>query len=272
MTKKWNNFLRTIVHNIFKLNRRLLRKLSPENPLIDDNGTLYYDYGQSIQNHLYAQQPGANGHRLHNPPRKKTLPPPRKHIFLLQVKFGIYYIIRKLPNKKATGPDQTNNCMLKRSGKKTIIYLCHIFNNCARIEYFPDLWKEASIIMLQKPEKDTKYPSNHRPISLLNYMSKTFEKLISNRLNITTMSKIRLEKFGFCPQHSTTIHLTNLIDHITNKLNARKITTATLLDIKKPFDSVWHAGLIYKLILLEVLHQLINLIKSLFKNRTFHVK
>lgn len=129
----------------------------------------------------------------------------------------IWNTIRKLPSKRAPGPDRISNCALKRSGKRAFIYFCHIFNGCADLEYYSDPWKEASIIMLPNSGKNTKHTSNHSPTFLLNSMSKTLEKLILNRLNIITMPKIRPEQFGFRSQLNTTTQLINIIDHITNK-------------------------------------------------------
>jgi len=55
----------------------------------------------------------------------------------------------------------------------------------------------VDIIIIPKPRKDPKIPTNHRPISLLNTMGKLFEKLLLSRLKTHIMSKIRPEQFGF---------------------------------------------------------------------------
>jgi len=126
--------------------------------------------------------------------------------------------------------------------------------------------------MLPKSGKNIKLPTNHRPIALLNTMAKTFESLILDRLKITVQPKIRPDQFGFRPQHSITAKLVNIITNITNNLNLRHKTATVLLDIEKAFDRVWHDGIIYKLIKMKVPHQIINMVKSFLKNRTFQVK
>jgi len=75
---------------------------------------------------------------------------------------------------------------MKRGGKKLALNLCRIYNACSRLEYFPNQWKIADIIMIPKPNKDPKVPSNHRPIRFLNTMEKLFEKLLLSRLNENT--------------------------------------------------------------------------------------
>ena len=126
--------------------------------------------------------------------------------------------------------------------------------------------------MLPKPGNYPKHPTNHRPISLLNTMGKVLEKLLLSRLKIYIMPKICPEQYGFRSEHSTTIQLINVIDLVSNDLNIRRKTAATFLDIQKAFDKVWHEGLIFKLLTMDVSHQLINLLRSFLLNRSFQVK
>lgn len=159
-------------------------------------------------------------------------------------------LVKKLPTRSAPGLDGISNTALEHSNKKFCAYLCGIFNLCTRLHYFPKQWKTATIIMLAKPGKDHLHPSTHRPISLLDTMS--YEKLFLNRLKTYILSEIRAEQFGFRPHHSTTTQLLNVLDKITGKFNIRHKTAATFLDIEKAFDRVWHDGLIYKLLAMNI--------------------
>lgn len=89
-------------------------------------------------------------------------------------------------------------------------------------------------------------------ISLLSNIGKTFDKLILTRIKIAIIVKIRPEYHGFRPYHSIIVHLTKVLRHIINNANLRHKTAATILNIKKAFDKVWHEGLIYKLLAMEV--------------------
>lgn len=184
----------------------------------------------------------------------------------------IQYTINNLPTKRAPGPDAISNCAFKYCSQNIILTICHILNGCVRLEYFPKCWKKAEVIMLPKPGKDPKLPKNYRPISLLNTLSKVYERLILQRLSIHTLPKTRLEQFGFRPQHSTTLQLVNVLDDIIIHHNKRRKTAAALLDIEKAFDRVWHDGLIFKLIITGVPTQIVNIIKSFLQNRSFYVK
>jgi len=86
------------------------------------------------------------------------------------------------------------------------------------------------------------------------------------------MSKIRPEQFGFRPQHSTTIQLVKFIDNTTDNMNIRLKTATTLLDIEKAFDKVWHEGLLFKLLAMQVPHQIVSIINSFLKDRFFCIK
>lgn len=69
--------------------------------------------------------------------------------------------------------------------------------------------------MISKPRKDHQILENHRPISLLNSMSKILEKFILYHLKKHT--KIRPEQHAFHEGYSTTTQLITLVDELTRK-------------------------------------------------------
>ena len=52
---------------------------------------------------------------------------------------------------------------------------------------------------------------------------------------------------GFRPNDSTTNQLSYLYHEFCKALDARKDVRIVFCDISKPFDKVWHQGLLYKL-------------------------
>ena len=59
---------------------------------------------------------------------------------------------------------------------------------------------------------------------------------------------IPVNQAGFRKGRCTTDHLVKLTSHIKKKqFSSRKSTLATFVDVKKAYDSVWHARLLYKL-------------------------
>lgn len=180
--------------------------------------------------------------------------------------------IRRLANKKAPGDDKIINAALKFLPKKGILTLTNIINGCLRHSYFPTAWKLATIITIPKPGKDPTDPVNHRPIALLSSISKIYERVILKILNSNIVGKIRPEQHAFRQGHSTTSQIVNLIDNISMSLSANEHTAAVFLDVEKAFDTVWHDGLLHKMLLMNIPIHTIKIIESFLRNRTFKVR
>jgi hypothetical protein len=95
---------------------------------------------------------------------------------------GVKSFIHKFPLSKSPGHDFVTAEITRKLPDKAIIHLTHIFNAILRISYFPILWKLATIILFPKSNKPIDNLSSYRPISLLPFFSKLFEKLILNRI------------------------------------------------------------------------------------------
>lgn len=182
-------------------------------------------------------------------------------------------IIKKLKNKKAPGHDDITNLTLKNLPNKCIILLCKIINAILKYGHFPTEWKHAKVIALPKPGKVANLLQNLRGISLLSGVSKVCEKVILSRTttHFNNNNIIQNEQFGFRNNLSTTQALTRLIEDITVGLNKKERTVAIFLDNEKAFDTVWHTGLIYKLIKTNTPNYLVKVIDSYLTNRKFTV-
>jgi hypothetical protein len=182
-------------------------------------------------------------------------------------------IIRKLKNKKSPGDDLINNVLLKHLPKKAIIMLMHIFKACFKLSYFPDIWKCAKIVPIPKAKKDPALACNYRPISLLNSLSKIFEKIILNRLTtyISSHNVLIDEQFGFRDGHSTNHQLLRVTKYIQSALQNKHSVGMVTFDIEKAFDSVWHKGLVHKMFILKFPLYLIKIIQSYLHKRSFYV-
>ena len=86
--------------------------------------------------------------------------------------------MKKTKNNKAPGIDPIYGKIMKNLPPKAIRLIIIMFNAILRIQYFPNLWKVAQIIMLVKPGKNPHQTVSYRAISLLPVFSKIVEKII----------------------------------------------------------------------------------------------
>lgn len=177
---------------------------------------------------------------------------------------------------KAGGKDGIINALLKNLPRQGLTLLTDIFNGCIQQAYYPAKWKEAVITAIPKPNKDPTNPSSYRPISLLNSIGKIFERIILIRVNlqIEQTNAMREEQFGFRTGHSSSSQLLRVLSKAKANLtiHSRKSTGLVLLDIEKAFDTVWHQGLLYKLLTYGFQPHLVLLIKSFLEDRSFTVR
>ena len=87
--------------------------------------------------------------------------------------------------------------------------------------------------------------------------------------NITHQAQI-----GFLPNHRTSDHiftLRTLVDKYVSHSQKGKLCTC-FIDFKKAFDSVWHAGLSYKLLHYKLGGKFYDLIKNLYSKTKCSIK
>lgn len=183
------------------------------------------------------------------------------------------HVLLKLKSSKSPGFDKIPNILLKRLPQKAVHLLTCLFNSCIQLNYFPSAFKIAKIIPVQKPNKITTNPSNYRPISLLSNLGKVFEKLIHARIETfaATNNIISEKQFGFKKHHSTIHQIGRIKNKIVGNKILKKSTGMILLDIEKAFDSVWHNGLLYKLVSVNMPMYLCKIIANFLEHRQFAV-
>lgn len=182
-------------------------------------------------------------------------------------------LIKTLKPLKAPGTDNLQNTLLKHLPVNAVTRLSTLFSACLRQGYFPNHWKHAKVVAIPKANKKRTLPSSYRPISLLNVLGKLFEIVIQKRLreHLDAHNILPPQQFGFRAQHSTCHQALRITNYIEIAKQNRKSTGAIFLDIEKAFDSVWHDGLVHKLITTETPTYLVKIIDSFLKKRTFAV-
>ena len=268
-------------NSLFRFAKSLKRKNSSIPPLTDSTGPHYSDedkanaFARSFQESFNAVQ---NSHSKFDNEVNTSIQlltatnlSPDDLISDGEVKF----VMQALNTRKAYGHDKIPNCALKvLSGSPQFASLCsNLFNSCLRLSYFPKSWKIAKIMPIPKGKPNCRSPDDFRPISLLSCLGKCFEKIILAKLNDFEFDNniFIKQQCGFRPQHSTIHQVLRITENISFGFNNNKSTGMVMLDLRRAFDSVWHDGLLHKLIQHNYPNHLIKLLQSFLHDRTAFV-
>lgn len=174
----------------------------------------------------------------------------------------------------APGADSIRRRTLRRLPEAAFVFITSIFNICLKTGFFPKSWKEATIIMILKPGKDPRQPGSYRPISLLNVLGKTFEKIIKDRLQsfLNIKGIIPESQHGFRNQKCAQQAILQLQSDASIAINKNRCCLALLLDIERAFDRTWHNGLLFKLSQENIPLNFVRIIKHYLLDRTAQVK
>ena len=163
------------------------------------------------------------------------------------VEDDIRVIIHSLRNS-AAGWDEVDPKAVKYVSTAILQPLTFIVNLSLTTGVFPDVLKIAKIIPLYK-KGDPELFTNYRPISVLPFFSKIFEKVVYNQL-IAFLEKHQILydfQFGFRRGYSTEMAVNYLINKVSEALDRRSFAVSIFLDLSKAFDTVNHQIIFSKL-------------------------
>jgi len=158
--------------------------------------------------------------------------------------------LRRLHRGKAEGSDGISAELLKEGGAGMVLslhYLCSLMFTAAEV---PMDWLRGVVVPLHK-DGDRRIPLNYRPITLLSLVGKVYTGVLCERL--TSWSErhgtgvLVPEQGGFRPGRGCPEQVFALTELIKMRARAKLDTYACFIDIKKAYDTVWHAGLKAKL-------------------------
>ena len=146
--------------------------------------------------------------------------------------FEIRRIIQALKPKKSAGFDQISNFIIKTLPMSYIECLVVCFNQWLKECRYPEEWKLAKIITLNKIKAGVPKCEQTDPISLLATHSKLFEKLVLNRVRywVETNHIIPVEQTGFRPRCLLPTRVLPIFQEIKNSMVANIPTLAIYVD------------------------------------------
>ena len=161
----------------------------------------------------------------------------------------VHNIIKAVP-PKCSSADRIPPAVVKTCPGVFLELIAELSNRSFREGSFPSLFKHAAVTsILKQPNLDKSDPSNYRPISNLDFISKIHELLFQGRIQPHVLSSPNFNKFqsAYRPSYSTETSLLSMLDSIFRSSDSGASTLLVSLDLSAAFDTIDHRILINRL-------------------------
>ena len=148
-----------------------------------------------------------------------------------------------------------------------------LFNAILSSGHYPNSWGNGYIVPIYK-KGDSSDPKNYRGITISSCLGKVFSVILNNRIieYLNENDLLCQEQIGFRKNYCTSDHvlmLKTLIDYYKSK---NKKIYSCFVDLSAAFDSIWHDGLIYKLIKMGISKNIVNVLPNMYSKISACVK
>ena len=183
----------------------------------------------------------------------------------------ISLIIRSLNPKKATGPDGIPIKILRCASNIIDSHLRYVIVQDLEKNKYSEEPKTALVRPIFKKNERNKI-ENYRPVSILNGMSKIYERFIHNSLS--SFAEKILSNFisAYRKAYSSNHVLLRLKENWKNSLDNKNFVGTVLMDLSKAFDCIPHDLLVAKLHAYGLSEDAVTFIYSYLKRRKQGVK
>jgi hypothetical protein len=236
--------------------------------LIDHTGELTYDHEQMaslLSERFFAKDEGnIPTHFPDDPPPRTSRP------FTPFGKEELFELLKQTSNKSALGISGIGWDLLKHGWPHCGDLLTNIYSTCIRLGHHPARWKEATVVVIPKPNKpDYSLAKAHRPILLLETLSKLMEKAVAKRFqyDIVKEGLINTNQFGG-RTHSSCLDTGLTLIHDVQAAHAAGLKVGILLfNVKGFFNNVNHARMTARLCNMGFAEELVTWALSFLADR-----
>lgn len=185
----------------------------------------------------------------------------------------VFALLSTLNVRKAPGMDGISNNILRAAAPAIAGSLAVLFQNSLNAGRLPSAWKVQKIKPIHK-RGPRNSPDNYRPISLLSSVVKVLETIVNRRLYAHLDSQHLLSSFqsGFRRGDSPSLQLFRLTHSMMSAVDSGSVVGAVFYDIRKAFDTVWHAALLRKLSLAGISGSLLSWFSDFLTTRSQQVE
>jgi hypothetical protein len=209
--------------------------------LLGHNGGLVYDHkgmATLLSERFFSEEGAPIPTSFHDDP-----PPLPPRTFYNLSADELMPLLKATANKSTPGSSGIGWNLLKKGWEAVQDHLVDIFNACLTLGHHPACWKEAKVVAIPKPDKpDYSLPKAHRPILLLETMSKLLKKVVAKRMqhDIVAHELIHTNQFGGRAHSSCLDAGLTLLHDVQSAHRAGLKAGILLFDVRGFFDNVNH--------------------------------